>query len=79
MLARLMTRKALLAVLALALSAACRNEPAPSQATVPTAAPSVQHETIRDPHSFSRPEEVRVEHIALDLQVDFAKKCDSRT
>lgn len=74
MLAPLMTRKALLVLLALALSAACRNEPAPPAAKVPTAAPSVQHETIRDPHSFSRPEEVRVEHIALDLQVDFAKK-----
>jgi leukotriene-A4 hydrolase len=28
----------------------------------------------RDPHSFSRPDEVRVEHIDLDLDVDFTKK-----
>ncbi|HEX2120762.1 MAG TPA: M1 family metallopeptidase, partial [Thermoanaerobaculia bacterium] len=28
----------------------------------------------RDPHSYSRPDEVRVEHIDLDLNVDFAKK-----
>jgi leukotriene-A4 hydrolase len=28
----------------------------------------------RDPHSYSRPDEVRVEHIDLDLDVDFAKK-----
>jgi aminopeptidase N len=28
----------------------------------------------RDPHSFSRPDEVRVEHMTLDLTVDFEKK-----
>jgi len=76
MLPALMTHKAARVLLALALFAACRNEPqqTTSTATVPTAPPSVQHETIRDPHSFSRPEDVRVEHIALDLDVDFAKK-----
>jgi aminopeptidase N len=54
-------------VLLLLVASSCRNEqPAPEakpQATV-----------SRDPHSFSRPDEVRVEHIALDLGVDFAKK-----
>ena len=28
----------------------------------------------RDPHSYSNPDEVRVQHMALDLAVDFAKK-----
>lgn len=28
----------------------------------------------RDPHSFSRPDEVRVEHLVLDLEVDFARR-----
>ncbi len=46
---------------------ACRNEQ-PAPAAKPQAAVS------RDPHSFSRPDEVRVEHIVLDLGVDFAKK-----
>lgn len=27
-----------------------------------------------DPHSFARPDEVRVEHVALDLRVDFDKR-----
>ncbi len=29
---------------------------------------------MRDPHSFSRPDEAAVRHLALDLDVDFAKK-----
>lgn len=29
---------------------------------------------IKDPHSYARPEVVRVEHLTLDLNVDFAKK-----
>jgi len=29
---------------------------------------------IKDPHSFAHPEAVRVEHLTLDLDVDFAKK-----
>jgi leukotriene-A4 hydrolase len=50
----------------------CRDEqprtetPAPAKPSGPAVA--------RDPHSYSRPDEVRVEHIALDLAVDFAKK-----
>jgi len=31
-------------------------------------------ETVRDPHSFSHPDEVVVEHLKLDLTVDFTKK-----
>ena len=47
----------------------CRQEqPVPETKPQPAAAAQ------RDPHSFSRPDEVRVEHIALDLGVDFAKK-----
>ena len=55
-------------LLFLALLAACRQEqPAPEPKPQPAA-------VTRDPHSFSRPDEARVEHIALDLNVDFAKK-----
>jgi aminopeptidase N len=60
--------------LLLLLLAACKNEqPAP---TTTQAAPAAQTApaAVRDPHSYARPDEVRVEHIALDLTVDFAKK-----
>ncbi|HEX7810160.1 MAG TPA: M1 family metallopeptidase [Thermoanaerobaculia bacterium] len=54
--------------------AACRQEaPAPATATTTQPAPA-QQSASRDPHSYSHPDEVRVEHIALDLGVDFAKK-----
>ncbi|HEX2835210.1 MAG TPA: M1 family metallopeptidase [Thermoanaerobaculia bacterium] len=54
---------------------ACREEaPAPSSATTSTQRAPAQQTQTRDPHSFSHPDEVRVEHIALDLGVDFAKK-----
>ncbi|HET8774210.1 MAG TPA: M1 family metallopeptidase [Thermoanaerobaculia bacterium] len=56
----------LLALASLALS--CRNEKPASDVKPQPAAVS------RDPHSFSRPDEVRVEHIVLDLGIDFAKK-----
>ncbi len=59
-------KKALLFVVLAAL--ACRNEK-PAVETQQQAA-AVQ----RDPHSYSNPDQVRVEHIALDLAVDFAKK-----
>jgi leukotriene A-4 hydrolase/aminopeptidase len=58
--------KRALLVLLLVVSA-CRNE---QPATEAKPQPAVS----RDPHSFSRPDEVRVENIALDLGVDFAKK-----
>jgi leukotriene-A4 hydrolase len=51
---------------------ACRNE-APVE-TATAAPPKPAAVVVRDPHSYSRPDEVRVEHIALDLDVDFAKK-----
>ncbi len=62
-------------VLAALLLAACKNEQI--ETTTITAAPGsppAAAVTVRDPHSYARPEEVRVEHIALDLAVDFAKK-----
>ncbi len=63
----------LIAALLLVL-AACRQEaPAPTTATLSQPTP-VAPAVSRDPHSYSRPDEVRVEHIALDLGVDFAKK-----
>jgi leukotriene-A4 hydrolase len=59
-----------LSLMLLALS--CRDEQPRTETPAPAkpAAPAV----ARDPHSYSRPDEVRVEHIALDLAVDFAKK-----
>ncbi|MEA2463244.1 MAG: leukotriene-A4 hydrolase, partial [Acidobacteriota bacterium] len=59
--------------LALTAAFACRNEQ-PQQTTIQPAAPKPAQGAARDPHSYSRPDEVRVEHIALDLSVDFAKK-----
>jgi len=65
--------KRLVLVFALLALAACRNESTqPATSTQPAAAPPATAE--RDPHSYSRPDEVRVEHIALDLGVDFAQK-----
>ncbi len=62
--------KRLSLVLALTILAiSCRKEQPASTTTQ-----SPQAAVVRDPHSFSRPDEVRVEHIALDLGVDFAKK-----
>ncbi|HEY0372962.1 MAG TPA: M1 family metallopeptidase [Thermoanaerobaculia bacterium] len=61
-----MKRFILLTALAF-LALSCRDEK-----VVPASKP--QPAVVRDPHSFSRPDEVRVEHIVLDLGVDFAKK-----
>jgi leukotriene-A4 hydrolase len=57
---------------------ACKGEQ-PATDTTQTAATATQPAAeqpmaARDPHSYSKPEEVRVEHLALDLDVDFAKK-----
>jgi leukotriene-A4 hydrolase len=62
-----------LALLTTVAAFACRNEQ-PQQTTTQPAAPKPAQQAARDPHSYSRPDEVRVEHIALDLSVDFAKK-----
>jgi leukotriene-A4 hydrolase len=60
-----------LAFILLLAAAACRNE-TPNTTTQPK--PSQAPQAQRDPHSYSNPDQVRVEHIALDLAVDFAKK-----
>ena len=67
-----MKRAILLAVLFLA---ACRNEKPAETSTSTAPAPAASAAAAgRDPHSYARPDEARVEHIALDLTVDFAKK-----
>jgi len=67
-----MKRAILLAALLLA---ACKYETTTTtKKTAAPAAPQATAVTARDPHSFARPDEARVEHIALDLTVDFAKK-----
>ncbi len=58
----------------LLVAVACTKEtpaPPPAQPAKPATSPVAY---VRDPHSFARPDEARVEHIALDLNVDFAKK-----
>jgi aminopeptidase N len=67
--------KRLIVILTLVLSFACRKEESSVRtATQPPATPQAKQQSSRDPHSFSRPDEVRVEHMTLDLNVDFAKK-----
>ena len=61
----------------LVLLAACAGSPAPApRSKAPAAAPplKVVAETVRDPHSFARPDEVAVEHLVLDLAVDFGQR-----
>ena len=65
-----MKRLMLLCALAVAVLS-CRNETPATSTTPPGQTPAV---ATRDPHSYARPEEVRVEHIGLDLTVDFTKK-----
>jgi leukotriene-A4 hydrolase len=52
--------------------------PAPAARTPPKATPipavKVVAEAPQDPHSFAHPEEVSVEHLALDLTVDFTQR-----
>ena len=61
-----MKRLILIAALSI-LALSCRNEqPAPEAQPQPAVS--------RDPHSYSRPDEVRVEHIVLDLSADFATR-----
>jgi leukotriene-A4 hydrolase len=67
----------LTALLALA---ACSGAPSPAgPQPVQKAVPGVRvvaetAETVRDPASFSRPDEVAVAHLKLDLSVDFSRK-----
>jgi aminopeptidase N len=54
----------------LAISAACSPSAAPSAQEQRETMPAV----TRDIHSFARPDEARVTHVALDLRADFAAK-----
>ncbi|HKH46891.1 MAG TPA: M1 family metallopeptidase [Thermoanaerobaculia bacterium] len=57
----------------LPLLAACA-APAPKPQPVAAAAVRMVQETSQDPHSFAQPDEVAVEHLKLDLTVDFPQK-----
>ena len=64
---------------ALLLVAACRmgedgNSAQPASANAPAIAPILATADAKDIHSFARPEEARVHHVALDLTVDFNVK-----
>lgn len=64
------------------LLAACAGNPAPKPApaarTPPKATPipavQVVSDAVQDPHTFAHPEEVAVEHLVLDLTVDFNRR-----
>lgn len=62
------------------LLAACSGQPQPAApppapaATPAAPAVAVPAPPARDPHSFSHPDEVAVEHLKLDLSVDFTKR-----
>ena len=65
-------------LLALSALAACAGPPAPRPAPAPKAAPAdavkIVADSAQDPHTFAHPEEVAVEHLALDLTVDFSQR-----
>src|SRR5918993_5650556 len=74
---KLWSRAALVA--ALLLTAACRvahkgNEPQPVSGEAAAVAPILTTADARDIHSYARPLEARVHHVALDLAVDFQAK-----
>ncbi|MFL6193407.1 MAG: M1 family metallopeptidase [Thermoanaerobaculia bacterium] len=64
-----------LPVLALVL-ASCSGQPAPKPAKAPAPAGAVKvvSESVQDPHSFAEPEQAAVEHLVLDLSVDFTQR-----
>jgi leukotriene-A4 hydrolase len=60
---------------------ACAQQPRPAAAPAarpaapsPAPPPPAAATPARDPHSFSHPDEVAVDHLALDLTVDFEKR-----
>src|SRR3954447_20272957 len=61
-------------LLALSVLAACASPPAPAPRAAPAPAVRVVADTAQDPHTFAHPEEVAVEHLALDLTVDFSQR-----
>lgn len=58
--------------LAAATAVACRDATPPPMSSSPTATPPAA--APRDPHSYARPEEAKVTHVALDLTADFQAK-----
>ena len=56
------------------LLAACRSGEAPPAAEAAMVAPILSGADAIDIHSFAKPLEARVTHVALDLNVDFAAK-----
>jgi aminopeptidase N len=67
-----MTRLALLLATAVALSG-CQSTLAPTVGA-PATSPVLATADAADPHSFARPLEARVTHVALDLAFDFANR-----
>jgi leukotriene-A4 hydrolase len=71
------TKKLTAVLLPVLLLAACSGTPQPVTAKAPAKPPApatpvkVVSETVQDPHSYSRPQEAAVEHLKLDLTVDF--------
>ncbi len=45
----------------------------------PASAPPAPRPSVHDPHSFAEPERVRVTHVELDLDLDFAQRSASGT
>ncbi len=72
-----MTRLALLLASAIALSG-CQSALAPS-AGAPAISPVLATADAVDPHSYARPLEARVTHVALDLAFDFAARAVNGT
>jgi leukotriene-A4 hydrolase len=68
-----LSRLALLLVLPCLAACAAQTPPPVQPAVVATGVRLVQ-ETAQDPHSFAQPDEVAVEHLKLDLTVDFPQK-----
>lgn len=66
--------KRLICLTTLAFLLACRNETAQTETTATTTAAQPAASSTPDPHSYARPDEARVEHLGLDLTVDFPKK-----
>jgi leukotriene-A4 hydrolase len=67
-------RRLTLVCIALALITSCQPAEEPKKAEPAPGAVTAAAPSGRDPHSYSRPDEVRVEHLILDLGVDFGKK-----
>jgi leukotriene A-4 hydrolase/aminopeptidase len=58
----------------LLLAVACQQNNKPSVHSGESIKPAMQSETIRDIHSYSNPDEVRVKHLDLDLEALFDRK-----